>query len=384
METVMDQFIDDHYRYRLFFYQTILISEGQIHYSQVEEILDIKKQKISGLITDLNTDFQTIGLSIKIKIKGKESIIINKFSQLDYQLLRMYYFKKSTITALLIEVGFLQKYTIQEFADKLFFSKSKMYNLSHELNRILENWDIKLTSYGLKGNEQKIRSFFFQVLYYFYSSHLEQLPDFLTKNNKSVNGFLNDLQLMYKVIFTINQHAQLNLILQIQLYRISQGHIIKNEEWNFKIDMDYSKIFLKFLKSSEVLDNLYNTELEANYFYLFVVSNRSIITTYDNDWPNPELYEMFYNYVFRKYPEILAIISLTTLDKLKLLCFRWSNLAFSLASFISKNQFSFFQQSFPTLHELIYEFVIMVDSNRKNGLMDYEKPICIMTLCSVY
>ena len=157
---------------------------------------------------------------------AKGLISAQKLSQIDYQALRKYYFDQSLMAKLLLDVGLYQKHTIQEFSQIHFMSKSKIYAFSYKLNLILANWHIKLKSTGLVGEEKNIRSFCFQCLYYFYGSNQERLPNILLENSPGIKRFINDLQLMYQRTFSLNQSAQLFILLTIQRFRVFSDHVV--------------------------------------------------------------------------------------------------------------------------------------------------------------
>ena len=104
-------------------------------------------------------------------------------------------------------------------------SKSKIYAFSYKLNLILANWHIKLKSTGLVG-EEKYPKFCFQCLYYFYGSNQERLPNILLENSPGIKRFINDLQLMYQRTFSLNQSAQLFILLTIQRFRVFSDHVV--------------------------------------------------------------------------------------------------------------------------------------------------------------
>ncbi|OTO15266.1 hypothetical protein A5875_004424 [Enterococcus sp. 3H8_DIV0648] len=82
---------------------------------------------------------------------------------------------------------------------------------------------------------------------------------------------------------------------------------------------------------------------------------------------------MFIREMTAKFPTFYDIVSRDTIRKIQKLCFRWEYLSFSLASFMTLDQFDYFKQSYPMLHEAVYDFVLAADRIRTGGLLVYEK-----------
>ena len=104
------------------------------------------------------------------------------------------------------------------------------------------------------------------MLVLFYGSNQERLPNILLENSPGIKRFINDLQLMYQRTFSLNQSAQLFILLTIQRFRVFSDHVV-----------DSLRKFMCLAVYSMRLKNLYKRNpsfkedfgKETSYIFLF-------------------------------------------------------------------------------------------------------------------
>lgn len=357
----MDEILEDDFKYKLLIYQILLVYDGGV----VEEdfltnTLEISSFKLSQYIEELVEELKKIPGNNKLERDTHVFQGIN-FSVRYYQVLRRYYFEQSLEVSVLLQVGVLQNYTLLEFAHLKFISKGTVYSIVKRLNEYLENWYISLKNNRLKGSETAIRFFLFQLFYYFYGS--ARLP--MIKNKKlELGNIITGIQLLYSINFTVNQLAQLETFLTIQFIRIQKNNLIEpndffNSEENFFSNLE--KWYLA--KNKKIFKK--DIENESNYLFSFMLLNH-FIKNENIEIEFTEVFELFKSISTKKMPELIPLLRGNVEYALKLICFKWKYFSFSFASFVSKDQIAYFQQSFPKIHDVVYTFAeSMANSKRK-------------------
>ena len=66
-------------------------------------------------------------------------------------------------------------------------------------------------------------------------------------------------------------------------------------------------------------------------------------------------------------------ITVETKEKLKLICYRWDRLYFSVAAFIPAKQSSFFEERFPQIHRALDGFIQKTESLYQKRFLMYER-----------
>lgn len=370
MTTLLDELLDQEFRDKLLIYQTFMNSEGPLLKEEFYGYFDLSTQKLESLCRQINYECTQISSRSQILFPAKGLISAQKLSQIDYQALRKYYFDQSLMAKLLLDVGLYQKHTIQEFSQIHFMSKSKIYAFSYKLNLILANWHIKLKSTGLVGEEKNIRSFCFQCLYYFYGSNQERLPNILLENSPGIKRFINDLQLMYQRTFSLNQSAQLFILLTIQRFRVFSDHVVDSFT-EVHVPSCLQHAFEKIYTSETPLFKE-DFGKETSYIFLFLSLNEYI----DSPIVFPDKLTMldeFIDHMNSVIPFFEKRITVETKEKLKLICYRWDRLYFSVAAFIPTKQSSFFEERFPQIHRALDGFIQKTESLHQKRFLMYER-----------
>ena len=66
-------------------------------------------------------------------------------------------------------------------------------------------------------------------------------------------------------------------------------------------------------------------------------------------------------------------ITVETKEKLKLICYRWDRLYFSVVAFIPAKQSSFFEERFPQIHRALDGFIQKTESPHQKRFLMYER-----------
>lgn len=270
---------------------------------------------------------------VKFFFPAKGLISAQKLSQIDYQALRKYYFDQSLMAKLLLDVGLYQKHTIQEFSQIHFMSKSKIYAFSYKLNLILANWHIKLKSTGLVEKRKISEVFVFNACIIFMEVIKKGQLNILMENSPGIKRFINDLQLMYQRTFSLNQSAQLFILLTIQRFRVFSDHVVDS----------FTEVHVPSCLQHAFEKNLYKRNpsfkedfgKETSYIFLFLSLNEYI----DSPIVFPDKLTMldeFIDHMNSVIPFFEKRITVETKEKLKLICYRWDRLYFSVVVIYSR------------------------------------------------
>lgn len=81
----------------------------------------------------------------------------------------------------------------------------------------------------------------------------------------------------------------------------------------------------------------------------------------------------FINHMNSVIPFFEKRITVETKEKLKLICYRWDRLYFSVAAFIPAKQSSFFEERFPQIHRAIDGFIQKTESLYQKRFLMYER-----------
>lgn len=369
VDTLIDNILEEEYRYKLLIYQIFLAYESNL----VEEgilidTLEISQFKLSQYLGELVEELKKLAIKSKIELKNPHVFQGDNLSTVDYQKLRSYYFEQSLEAGLLIQVGILQNYTLNEYAQIKFISRGTAYSIVKRLNKYLANWNISLKNNQLRGSEAEIRFFCFQLLLYFYGSNQSIA---LKKRELNLAIIINDIQLFFEKNFTANQLSQLRLFLSIQYSRMVQNHFIEKNQFGI-IDKNLLSKISHWYEENEVSLEKEKFRAEVDYLLSFLVLNGFIKNDQLIRIEETKMFKMFMRVVNKQLPQLEERLSKEAVEEIKTMCFKWKYFSFSFASFVSNDQFQYFQQSFPKIHHLIYTFVGYVSKERETNLNEFE------------
>ncbi|MBW9325282.1 hypothetical protein FG877_17380 [Enterococcus casseliflavus] len=370
VDTVLDKILEDDYRYKLTMYQIFLIYESSpVELTFLMEKLEITQFKANQYVEELIQDLEDYLNASCIRRENRTTFIGKNFSQNDYQELRKGYFEKSVKVNLLIQVGILQNFTVIGFAEAYFISKSTAFNIVKRINQYLENWGIYMRANHLVGEESNIRIFCFQFFFYFYGTAIPKFFSSVAVDSHQAE-LINAIQMIYERSFTLNQLSQLKMFIRIQSLRISQHCLIEKNIYIQK-DAPFKSQFIWRFKEISIF--LLEEEFlsEANYLQLFLLLNEYIDQQEIVAIPDTEAYLNFVKLIKKRFPLLESVLSNKLISELRIICFKWENFTFSIASFISEEQFLYFQQAFPQIHHLVYEYIKQL--KKKNTLAEFER-----------
>lgn len=111
---------------------------------------------------------------------------------------------------------------------------------------------------------------------------------------------------------------------------------------------------------------------ETSYIFLFLSLNEYI----DSPIVFPDKLTMldeFIDHMNSVIPFFEKRITVETKEKLKLICYRWDRLYFSVAAFIPAKQSSFFEERFPQIHRALDGFIQKTESLHQKRFLMYER-----------
>ncbi len=116
----------------------------------------------------------------------------------------------------------------------------------------------------------------------------------------------------------------------------------------------YSMRLKKFIQAKPLFKEDFGKE--TSYIFLFLSLNEYI----DSPIVFPDKLTMldeFIDHMNSVIPFFEKRITVETKEKLKLICYRWDRLYFSVAAFIPAKQSSFFEERFPQIHRALDGFI---------------------------
>ena len=199
---------------------------------------------------------------------------------------------------------------------------------------------------------------------------LVRLPNILLENSPGIKRFINDLQLMYQRTFSLNQSAQLFILLTIQRFRVFSDHVVDSFT-EVHVPSCLQHAFEKIYTSETPLFKE-DFGKETSYIFLFLSLNEYI----DSPIVFPDKLTMldeFIDHMNSVIPFFEKRITVETKEKLKLICYRWDRLYFSVAAFIPAKQSSFFEERFPQIHLALDGFIQKTESLYQKRFLMYER-----------
>ena len=106
------------------------------------------------------------------------------------------------------------------------------------------------------------------MLVLFYGSNQERLPNILLENSPGIKRFINDLQLMYQRTFSLNQSAQLFILLTIQRFRVFSDHVVDSFT-EVHVPSCLQHAFEKFIQAKPLLKEDFGKETSYIFFFKF-------------------------------------------------------------------------------------------------------------------
>lgn len=369
VDTLIDNILEEEYRYKLLIYQIFLAYESNlVEEGILTDTLEISQFKFSQYLGELVEDLKKLAIKSKIELKDPRVFQGENLSTLDYQKLRSYYFEQSLEAGLLIQVGILQNYTLNEYAQIKFISRGTVYLIVKRLNKYLANWNISLKNNQLRGSEVEIRSFCFQLFFYFYGSNQSFV---LRKRELNVAIIINDIQYFFEQNFTANQLSQLRLFLSLQYRRMVQNYFVEENQFGI-VDENLLSRIVHWYEENEVSLEKEKFRSEVDYLLSFLVLNGFIKNDQRIRIGETKMFKIFMHVVKKQLPQLEHRLSKEAVEEIKTMCFKWKYFSFSFASFVSNDQFQYFQQIFPRIHRLVYTFVEYVSKERETKLNEFE------------
>jgi hypothetical protein len=390
MATNFDYLLNENDQYKLFIFEMFQIEqqntkESLIHVDVLGKKLELSDYKVHQLLNELEHDLRLVsegGDLSKVRVK-KNIVEFEKVNSYVYAQLKLFYFKQSSLGKLLLQVGLFENFSLSEYAEMNFISNGTVYNLRKELNLYLETWDLKLSSKGIVGEETAVRSFFFQLLFFFYSNLENPFPNNINKNK---HQFFQELPFQIGFSLSNTQKSLLDFFVTIQRIRVFNDHLltseigvcIKNQEKINRFYKWFSQYFPKLADKYEF------------HYLLAYLTTYELFDEEDIDVEISQIEKIFYTFVKKKSLDLYNKLS-TVERKLRLFFFRLEKLHVNTTTFISDNQFLYFKQCFPKIHEIIFSFTAKLEKIGKRKVNKFERihayyelMFCLINQCETY
>lgn len=185
--------------------------------------LGISRFKINNYIKQMNEDLEKYNIEIKIIYQPFLELEAKDLTIEIIRRLRLIYLKRSAIFEMFSDL-LVSKLSINEFGKKRFFSRSKTYLIKKNLEKILSPAGLHISNKELGGSEQTIRKFAFEVYYYFFNGLEFPFPESIRKEVKAVNSVLMS---EVKIESVPTRLTKLDLFMSLSILRIKNKHMVE-------------------------------------------------------------------------------------------------------------------------------------------------------------
>lgn len=346
------------------------------------EILEVSRYKFDSYVRDLNEQLAERDNSIVIQPDG--TIIWQELTTNDLEYFR-YVFAKRSLKFGLLHYIVEGNHSMREFAQKVSISLPQAYLLRKELDLFLNQFDISLEKMALKHpDEYVIRNTLFDIYFFFFNGY--ELP-FKESLIKEVKELEQSLKASLNSRFSKVKLIKLRIFFSIQLCRVKteypltkmNSQIINELSWNLLREQfdDYFVEFLNHLFEEAISSG------EVTWTLLFiklnVIENYSELSTLSQENQDIAIFKAnFYQVAKEIMSEELPILTLKEHEERLIGIFlNWLVFSNNPMTFIEEYQVGYFQEMYPSFHEVSYQFVdrycrdILATTMTPNQLVKY-------------
>ncbi|MFL2133629.1 helix-turn-helix domain-containing protein [Desemzia sp. FAM 24101] len=161
----IENFLEKHEIREITIFQKLVLSGGQVGYTEMIDHLDISKASLDKDLEAITFRFQSISSNVRIDYDGH---MISLFMGHEFSLEQIYqhYLRQSIKVSIISYLYEHQEFTITQLAQKLTVSESSLFRKIKELNSYLKEFQIKIRNGRLQGEELQIRYFYYQFYWY--------------------------------------------------------------------------------------------------------------------------------------------------------------------------------------------------------------------------
>lgn len=344
-------------KYQYIMAHLIAINAGNVyHYDQMKESLGISDFMVNRYATDLNTQWE--------ELFGYPVIMIVNRSIVHYETINSKNLKRFKQKLVLESLGykmllrlFHDELDITAFAEENFVSQSKVYDIRKLVSAVLEPYQLQIRKDHLLGSESKIRNLMMEV----YSEVAsEQGFDQEATVGYNVKEVRNLLVSNYTLSLSPSQQRKLTLFLFIQAIRVEKELFVERRVTMVKQENDVALHFL-LIKHFIFPEEEFENELEYLWSFLYAhgfLLDRSFEGNHlEQDWErlSGRFLESFQQNVMipAKLQDNISDIN-RECDRIH---FRIQLFRVATNTFISDEQFAFFEEFYLTYHQFVLDFI---------------------------
>lgn len=344
----------------------------KIPFEQLMTSFGFSRFKLNNHLKQLNEDLGIIGVKLELISLPVAEVRVAGLTNEKVRRLRLVYLQKSAIFEMFSEL-LVSKVSIEDFGKSRFISRSKTYMIRKELEEILAIAGLRISNKELSGSEQTIRKFAFEVYYYYLNGLAFPFSDSI---RQKVTTVLNVLTSEVKIETTPTRMAKLELFIAISILRIQNKKIAEEslvELTNLKATIFEDNI--NFYRSIEERYNLSPAEIsrEIDCLLLFLITEDILmIDLCSLGLPNKKvklLTSVMENSLVTELPfpervseEEKNIILMEMKQSLVKIHFKLVYFYGRYFGTSSKQQYLFFEKSYPQFHSLVEQFLVFLVS----------------------
>lgn len=348
------------------------------HYFPIESLMEnlsLSRFKVENLIEELNIELALLNLT-KLEISNTHFVTTTNINEETIIQLRRSYVRKSYYFHLFEELLY-RKTSLAKFAELFFISDSKAYDIKKKLVSILKPLGISIKNGQIKGNEEKIRLLYFDV-YYFYFNGCKDIFKVRADEIKTQKSIISAI----KDDVALTQKAKLYIFIQIISLRMKNNNYVEIATSHFSTENASLKAYQRYIS----LKDMEIEQQELLYFSRFLYAenfitikdtdlgsdNLKLVSQISGDFSQKLIGELLINNKTNDVQEIVEQL----LSKINRINFRWLYFKYSTNTFISNNQWKFFEEVYPEFFDFVVSFVentgfINSEKARKTLFYDY-------------
>ena len=339
--------------------------------SSILDTLPISEYKLNQLLTTINNDLAQVHYSKSPKITSPDKNILKgeNITTTVMNEIRLLYLKRSVLFAL-FQYNFLQTKTVSKatFMKQNFISKTKFYASGVELKQILKDSDFYQSPNIIKNPEYVLRLHIFEFFYTAFNGIDSPFEDM----NVKINNLIIRIQAQFSFILKPIQKSKLEIFLKIWILRMQNGNNLTDKLISpANIMPDVTE---KLTSIQTFIQEQFNVDVkkeELNYLYTFLLTQEYVngiqrVLTKDD-------YPLAYKLTNDLVDQIRAVGMLNDPTKfdptdlysaLTCIHLRFITLYIEPTTFISLEQVSFFQQTYPIFHTIINRYINDIKSKK--------------------
>lgn len=169
--------------------QKLILDGGQVNYMDMIDFLDITKASLDKDLERISLRFQSTEVKAAIEFNGY-TINLQMDAHYSFMQINQVYLNDSIKTKIINYLYQYQEFSIVQLSQKLSISESTLFRKIKELNKYLNEFQIKIQNGRLQGEELQIRYFYYQ----FYWSIMDKPAFKLRENNEQLRTMVQGIE----------------------------------------------------------------------------------------------------------------------------------------------------------------------------------------------